>query len=66
MSLTSYLAAPPRDYKMITPSGVRGKLRAVIGQCKENVAYFRRLLKIIFLRLCMFFHVEFLCAWVSY
>jgi len=51
---------------MITPSGVRGKLRAVIGQCKENVAYFRRLLKIIFLRLCMFFHVEFLCAWVIY
>ena len=35
MSLTSYLAAPPRDYEMITPSGVRGKLRAVIGQCKK-------------------------------
>ncbi len=43
MSLTSYLAAPPRDYKMIAPSGVRGKLRAVISQCKENVAYFQLL-----------------------
>ena len=66
MSLTSYLAAPPRDYEMITPSGVRGKLRAVIGQCKENVAYFRLLLRMTILGLCMFFHVEFLGAWVSY
>jgi hypothetical protein len=28
---------------MIAPSGVRGKLRAVISQCKENVAYFQLL-----------------------
>ena len=66
MSLTSYLAAPPRDYKMITPSGVRGKLRAVITQCKENVGYFRLLLRMTILGLQWLFRVEFLGTWVSY
>ena len=66
MSLTSYLAAPPRDWKFRTPSGVRGKLVADICHCKENVAYFRRSMLVKILHSQRFFHVEFLVACVSY